>query len=88
MRLQKSMTILEVKALSNKIKEEARVEVEQLQKESNIAPGLAVILVGDDAASATYVGTQNIKLVKMLESTQKLSLNDSNNFTQEEIIDH
>jgi len=50
------MTILDGKALSNKIKEEVKIEVEQLQKEENITPGLAVILVGDDAASAVYVG--------------------------------
>ena len=50
------MTILDGKALSNKIKDEVKIEVEQLQKETNIVPGLAVILVGNDAASATYVG--------------------------------
>jgi len=50
------MTILDGKALSNKIKEEVKVEVEQLQKDKHITPGLAVILVGNDAASATYVG--------------------------------
>lgn len=50
------MTILDGKALSDKIKEEVKVEVEQLQKEKHITPGLAVILVGNDPASATYVG--------------------------------
>ncbi|NQY94493.1 MAG: bifunctional methylenetetrahydrofolate dehydrogenase/methenyltetrahydrofolate cyclohydrolase FolD [Campylobacteraceae bacterium] len=50
------MTILDGKALSDKIKAEVKIEVEQLQKEENITPGLAVILVGDDAASAVYVG--------------------------------
>lgn len=50
------MTILDGKALSDKVKEEVKVEVEQLQKEKQLTPGLAVILVGNDAASATYVG--------------------------------
>ena len=50
------MTLLDGKALSDKIKEEVKVEVEQLQREKHITPGLAVILVGNDAASATYVG--------------------------------
>ena len=50
------MTILDGKALSNKIKEEVKVEVEELQSTKQITPGLAVILVGNDAASATYVG--------------------------------
>merc|ERR1711879_531650 len=51
-----AMTILDGKALSNKIKEEVKVEVEELQSTKQITPGLAVILVGNDAASATYVG--------------------------------
>ena len=52
------MTILDGKALSNKIKEEVKIEVEKLQKQRNITPGLAVILVGNDPASATYVGSK------------------------------
>jgi methylenetetrahydrofolate dehydrogenase (NADP+)/methenyltetrahydrofolate cyclohydrolase len=50
------MTVLDGKALSDKVKEEVKVEVEKLQKDKQITPGLAVILVGSDAASATYVG--------------------------------
>ena len=48
------MTILDGKALSNKIKDEVTVEVKSLQ-EKNITPGLAVVLVGQDPASAAYV---------------------------------
>lgn len=53
------MTLLDGKALSNKIKDEVKVEVEQLQNDFNITPGLAVVLVGDDAASATYVNSKH-----------------------------
>jgi len=53
------MTLLDGKSLSNKIKEEVRVEVEELKQEKNITPGLAVVLVGDDAASATYVNSKH-----------------------------
>ncbi|RXK11600.1 bifunctional methylenetetrahydrofolate dehydrogenase/methenyltetrahydrofolate cyclohydrolase FolD [Halarcobacter mediterraneus] len=53
------MTLLDGKALSNKIKEEVKVEVSKLKEEKNIIPGLAVILVGDDAASATYVNSKH-----------------------------
>lgn len=53
------MTLLDGKALSNKIKEEVKVEVAKLKEEKNIIPGLAVILVGDDAASATYVNSKH-----------------------------
>jgi len=49
------MTLLDGKALSNKIKSHVKIAVEKLQKERNITPGLAVILIGNDAASATYV---------------------------------
>jgi methylenetetrahydrofolate dehydrogenase (NADP+)/methenyltetrahydrofolate cyclohydrolase len=48
------MTILDGKKLSNKIKEELKKEVKEL-KEKGIIPGLAVILVGNDPASHTYV---------------------------------
>lgn len=49
------MQILDGKALSNKIKLEVKQEVEILQNDKHITPGLAVVLVGADAASAAYV---------------------------------
>lgn len=52
------MILLDGKALSEKIKEEIKVEVAQLVEEKQITPGLAVILVGNDAASATYVASK------------------------------
>jgi methylenetetrahydrofolate dehydrogenase (NADP+)/methenyltetrahydrofolate cyclohydrolase len=48
------MTILDGKKLSEKIKKEVKKEVEELKKEG-IVPGLAVILVGNNPASQTYV---------------------------------
>jgi len=48
------MTILDGKKLSQKIKEEVKIEAEKL-KEKGITPGLAVILVGEDPASQVYV---------------------------------
>ncbi|AXK49386.1 bifunctional methylenetetrahydrofolate dehydrogenase/methenyltetrahydrofolate cyclohydrolase FolD [Aliarcobacter trophiarum LMG 25534] len=52
------MILLDGKALSAKIKEEVKAEVAQIVKEKEITPGLAVILVGNDAASATYVASK------------------------------
>ena len=52
------MTILDGKKLSDKIKEEVKNEVEIL-KEKGLTPGLAVILVGNDPASQTYVRMKN-----------------------------
>ena len=53
------MTILDGKALSNKIKAEVKTDVEELQKSKEITPGLAVVLVGADAASAAYVNMKS-----------------------------
>ena len=48
------MTILDGKSLSTKIKNKVKQDVKKLQKQ-NITPGLAVVLVGVDPASAAYV---------------------------------
>ncbi len=47
--------IIDGKKLAQQIKAELREEVERLKRERGITPGLAVILVGDDPASRTYV---------------------------------
>ncbi len=52
------MTLLDGKALSTKIKADVKKDVEILQK-NNITPGLAVVLVGADPASATYVNMKS-----------------------------
>lgn len=48
------MTIIDGKAISAQIREDLKKQVEEL-KAQGITPGLAVILVGDDPASAVYV---------------------------------
>ncbi len=52
------MTLLDGKALSTKIKSNVKKEVEILQK-NGITPGLAVVLVGADPASAAYVNMKS-----------------------------
>lgn len=47
-------TIIDGKAVSQKIKEQVKVRVEKL-KSQGVTPGLAVVLVGDNSASLTYV---------------------------------
>ena len=49
------MQLLDGKKLSSKIKEEIKAEVAKLKETHDIIPGLAVVLVGDDPASHTYV---------------------------------
>lgn len=47
--------IIDGKLVSNTIREEIRDEVSSLKTEFGITPGLAVVFVGDDPASAVYV---------------------------------
>ena len=49
------MQILDGKALAKKIEENVSKDVINLKSKHNITPGLAVILVGSDPASAAYV---------------------------------
>jgi len=44
--------------ISKQIREELKQEVARLKEEHNIVPGLATILVGDDPASQSYVGSK------------------------------
>ncbi len=47
--------IIDGKLVSNKLREELKVEIENFKNEFGITPGLAVIMVGDNPASAVYV---------------------------------
>lgn len=53
------MRILDGKALSAKIKSQVARETEDLKRTRNIVPGLAVILVGNDPSSHTYVAMKS-----------------------------
>jgi methylenetetrahydrofolate dehydrogenase (NADP+)/methenyltetrahydrofolate cyclohydrolase len=53
-----SALILDGKAVSQAIQNELKVEVSRLQAEKSLTPGLAVILVGEDPASAVYVNNK------------------------------
>lgn len=49
------MQLIDGKSLASKVQSSVSAEVEQLKQEKNIVPGLAVILIGDDPASHSYV---------------------------------
>ncbi|MFK5977005.1 MAG: bifunctional methylenetetrahydrofolate dehydrogenase/methenyltetrahydrofolate cyclohydrolase FolD [Sulfurovum sp.] len=49
------MQLIDGKSLAKKVQANIATKVEQLKQEKNIVPGLAVVLVGDDPASHTYV---------------------------------
>jgi methylenetetrahydrofolate dehydrogenase (NADP+)/methenyltetrahydrofolate cyclohydrolase len=47
--------ILSGKELAEKMRQEMKIEIDELKNKYNLIPGLAVILVGDDPASVSYV---------------------------------
>jgi len=74
------MTILDGKKISNDIKDEITIEVNQMITNGERAPHLAAVLVGDDGASLTYVGSKvracervgfESTLVRLPESTSE-----------------
>ena len=72
--------ILYGKEFAAKIKESAKNEVEEIKKNFNVTPGLAVIIVGENPASQVYVRNKhktceelgiNSEVVTMSENTSK-----------------
>ncbi len=52
------MKIIDGKKISNQIKEEIKLEVQNIISNGETAPHLAAVLVGNDGASLTYVGSK------------------------------
>lgn len=52
------MEIIDGKKISNQIKEEIKLEVQDIISNGETAPHLAAVLVGNDGASLTYVGSK------------------------------
>ena len=59
------MTLIDGKKVSAEIKEQVADEVGKLKKQTGKVPGLAVVLVGEDPASAVYVKNKNKTCEKM-----------------------
>ena len=53
------MSIIDGKKVSSHIKDNIAAEVKMLKNKTGKTPGLAVVLVGDDPASAVYVKNKN-----------------------------
>jgi methylenetetrahydrofolate dehydrogenase (NADP+)/methenyltetrahydrofolate cyclohydrolase len=63
-------TILDGKQLAKEIKEHVRMKVLELERTTNQRPHLVVVLVGDDAASETYVsGKEKAAEITHIQST-------------------
>ncbi len=52
------MRIINGKEISEKIRQELKLQVEELTKKKGRVPGLATILVGEDPASKVYIGSK------------------------------
>ena len=66
-----SARILHGKEFAAKIKDSARLEVEELKKNFGVTPGLAVIIVGENPASQVYVRNKH-KTCEELEIISKV----------------
>ncbi len=69
------MQILDGKALSNKVKEEIKIETQKLKSEG-LTPGLAVVLVGEDPASQTYVNSKEKSCIAAGIYSKKITMQD------------
>ncbi|MEK6725337.1 MAG: bifunctional methylenetetrahydrofolate dehydrogenase/methenyltetrahydrofolate cyclohydrolase FolD [Deltaproteobacteria bacterium] len=58
-------TIIDGKAISEKIRSEVKAATEKLINAKGVTPGLAVVLVGDNPASKVYVGSKEKACVEM-----------------------
>lgn len=76
-------TILSGKTVSARIKENLKIEIEELKK-SGILPGLAVIIVGEDPASKVYVGRKEAMCQELGMHSEKFALPEDT--TQEELM--
>ena len=68
------MKLINGKAVAERINEETRAKVEEL-KRRGITPGLAVVLVGDDPASAAYVRNKDKTSKELGLYSRKIELN-------------
>ena len=81
------MTILDGRKISNQIKDEITEEVTKMKENGEKVPHLAAVLVGNDGASLTYVGSKvrackrigfESTLVQMSNTTSEVELLDKN----------
>ncbi len=75
--------LLEGKVFASQIKEAVKIDVEKLQSEYGVRPGLAVIIVGENPASKVYVASKHrscgevgmySEVIEMPENTTKEEL--------------
>lgn len=67
------MSIIDGKLVSNHIRELIKVEIEQL-KQKQIVPGLAVVIIGENPASKSYVRSKEKACIKLGMHSEKYEL--------------
>lgn len=79
------MTILDGKKVSNDIKDEIKAQVDKMKERSEKVPHLAAVIVGNDGASLTYVGSKvracervgfESTMIRMSNTTSEIELLD------------
>ena len=80
------MQILDGKKISNQIKEEIAVEVAEMKERGEKVPHLAAVLVGNDGASLTYVGSKVRSCKKIGFESTLVHLPEET--TEEELLAH
>lgn len=78
------MQLIDGKALAKKVQNSVSTGVEQLKREKNIVPGLAVLLIGDDPASHAYVKMKAKACEKV--AFYSITHNMPDSISQDEII--
>jgi methylenetetrahydrofolate dehydrogenase (NADP+)/methenyltetrahydrofolate cyclohydrolase len=75
------MILIDGKKISTEIKNELRIQIEELKKKGKNVPGLAAILVGDNPASQIYVSSKSksCQEIGMRSFVEKLSADISQN---------
>lgn len=76
--------IIDGKAISQEIRDELKEKVRKLKEETGIIPGLAVILVGDNPASKSYVTAKERALEQVGMTSVDIRLPETT--TQDELV--
>ena len=76
--------IIDGKLVSAKVREQIKLDVAEFEKENGFVPGLAVILVGNNPASAVYVRTKHKACLEVGITSYQIELPEET--TEEELL--
>ncbi|AXA34214.1 bifunctional methylenetetrahydrofolate dehydrogenase/methenyltetrahydrofolate cyclohydrolase FolD [Francisella adeliensis] len=79
------MTLIDGKALSLKLKSQLKEQIQEYKSQTGIVPKLVAVIVGEDAASKTYVASKEKACAKVGIDSDIITLPSST--TEEELLD-